>query len=61
MDYNRWWSSTNVNKNKMIKEILNILKADDFIIGDEVIDIAKGKYEAPLKLKEIKNYIKRNR
>ena len=45
----------------MIKEILNILKADDFIIGDEVIDIAKGKYEHPLKQKEIKNYIKRNR
>ncbi len=45
----------------MIKEILEILKADDFFIGDEVIDTAKGKYEAPLKLKEIKNYVKRNR
>ncbi len=45
----------------MIKEILEILKADDFFLGDEVIDIAKGKYEAPLKLKEIKNHVKRNR
>ena len=43
----------------MIKEILEILKANDFLIGNEDIDIAKGKYEAPLKFKDIKNHLKR--
>lgn len=45
----------------MIKEIINLLNSNDFYIGDEDIDIAKGKYEAPLELKEVKKFIKRNK
>jgi hypothetical protein len=45
----------------MIKAILKMLNTNDWLIGDEDINIAKGKYEAPLHWKEIKKYIKRNR
>jgi hypothetical protein len=45
----------------MIKSILKMLNTDDWLIGDEDINIAKGKYEAPLHWKDIKKHIKRNR
>jgi|TARA_R110000765_G_scaffold354273_2_gene444360 hypothetical protein len=45
----------------MIKEILKMLKSSDFLIGDEDIDIAKGKYEQPTTLKEYKLQLKRNK
>jgi|TARA_R110000787_G_scaffold119045_1_gene229953 hypothetical protein len=44
----------------MIKEILKLLKSHPFLIGDEDIDIAKGKYEAPTNFKENKLYKLRN-
>ena len=44
----------------MIKGILKMLKSSDFLIGDEDIDIAKGKYEQPRGFKDAKNNIKRN-
>jgi hypothetical protein len=44
----------------MIKQILNMLNASDWYIGDEDIDIAKGKYKAPTEFKHLKQTIKRN-
>ena len=35
-----------------------MLNTDDWLIGDEDINIAKGKYEAPLHQKDIKQHIK---
>lgn len=43
----------------MIKNIVDLLKADDFYGVDPVIDIAKGKYKAPTKFKEFKESVKR--
>jgi len=43
----------------MIKNIVDLLKADDFYGVDPIIDIAKGKYKAPTKLKELKESVKR--
>jgi len=37
-----------------------MLSSSDFLIGDEDIDIAKGKYEQPKSYKEVKANIKRN-
>lgn len=31
----------------MIESIITLLSEDDWLIGDEDIDIAKGKYELP--------------
>ena len=45
----------------MIKNILKMLNTNDWLVGDEDINIAKGKYEAPTQWKEIRQYIKRNR
>ena len=45
----------------MIKEILLILKSHPFLMGDEDIDIAKGKYEAPTNFKEYKLHKQRNK
>jgi len=45
----------------MIKVILKMLNTNDWLVGDEDIDIAKGKYEAPTQWKDIKPYLKRNR
>ena len=44
----------------MIKGILKMLKSSDFLLGDEDIDIAKGKYEQPTTREEYKLHIKRN-
>ena len=41
----------------MIKNILKMLNTNDWLVGDEDINIAKGKYEAPLHWKEIKQHI----
>jgi len=43
----------------MIKEIIELLKSDDFAHGGELIQLAKGKYKVPQSLKEYKNYLKR--
>lgn len=43
----------------MIREIVDLLKADNFYGVDPVIDIAKGKYKAPTKLNELKESVKR--
>jgi len=45
----------------MIKEIIDLLSRGDFLIKDEDISIAKGKYQAPTRWNEIKPHIKRNR
>lgn len=43
----------------MLKNILDLLKQDDFYGVDERIDIAKGKYEPPKTLREAINKTKR--
>jgi len=43
----------------MIKEIIDLLKADEFYNVSPIIDIAKGKYKAPESLKELKQSVKR--
>tara|TARA_B100001093_G_scaffold505061_1_gene561776 strand:+ start:5227 stop:5367 length:141 start_codon:yes stop_codon:yes gene_type:complete len=43
----------------MLKNILDLLKLDDYYGVSPYIDIAKGKYEAPSNLKEAYNKIKR--
>ena len=45
----------------MLKNILDLLKLDDYYGVSPVIHIAKGTYEAPRTLKEAKNKIKRFR
>jgi hypothetical protein len=44
----------------MIKEIIDLLNVNDWYVEDEDIDIAKGKYKAPISLKDLKQTIKRN-
>ena len=43
----------------MIKQILDLLKLDDYYGVSPYIDIAKGKYQAPKTLKESFNKRKR--
>jgi hypothetical protein len=43
----------------MIKDIIELLKSDDFANGGELIQLAKGKYKVPQTLTEYKNYFKR--
>lgn len=43
----------------MINQLIELLKADDFYGIDPIIDIAKGKYKAPIEFKELKESIKR--
>lgn len=43
----------------MIKQLIDLLKADDFYGVNPIIDIAKGKYKAPIKFKELKESVKR--
>jgi len=43
----------------MIREVLELLKASDFYGVNPVIDIAKGKYKAPVNVKELKESVKR--
>ena len=44
----------------MIKNIIDLLNTSDWYVGDEDIDIAKGKYKAPSTWMEMKQNIKRN-
>ena len=44
----------------MIKNIIDLLNTSDWYVGDEDIDIAKGKYQAPSSWKGLKTSIKRN-
>lgn len=44
----------------MIRDIIYLLKSSDWYIGDEDIDIAKGKYQAPTNFTELKENVKRN-
>jgi len=43
----------------MIREIVDLLKTNDFYGVDPLIDIAKGKYKAPTNIKEFKESVKR--
>tara|TARA_R100000700_G_scaffold2985_1_gene5893 strand:+ start:1042 stop:1188 length:147 start_codon:yes stop_codon:yes gene_type:complete len=43
----------------MLKNILDLLKLDDYYGVSPYIDIAKGKYEAPTSLKQAKDKVKR--
>ena len=43
----------------MIQAIIACLAADDWLIGDEDIDVAKGKYEMPYTFSELKTNAKR--
>lgn len=43
----------------MIKEIITMLSADDWLIGDEDIDIAKGKHSLPTTFREARINSKR--
>jgi hypothetical protein len=45
----------------MLKNILDLLKLDDYYGVSPYIDIAKGKYEAPSNLTEVINKYKRLR
>jgi len=40
----------------MIKEIVELLKVDDYYGVSERIDIAKGKYKAKRNMKELKEH-----
>jgi hypothetical protein len=43
----------------MIREIIQLLKADDYYNVSDTIDIAKGMYKLPTNRKEIKEHRKR--
>ena len=45
----------------MIRDIIDLLKADDWNDGGELIQIAKGKYKIPQSLKEYKDYFNRSK
>ena len=45
----------------MIKEILELLRNNDFMVEDNDIQFAKGAYEFPLLFKEIKEKNKRRK
>lgn len=45
----------------MIKNILDLLNSDDWLIGDPDIDFAKGVNKLPDTFKETKQIIKRRR
>jgi hypothetical protein len=43
----------------MIKKIVEMLASQDWLVDDEDIKIAKGKYQSPTNWNEFKNAIKR--
>ena len=45
----------------MIRDIINLLGSNDFMIKDEEIQFAKGAYEFPLTFKELKEKNKRRK
>lgn len=44
----------------MIKNIIDLLRSQEWLIGDEDIDFAKGGNKLPNNLTEVKQLIKRN-
>jgi hypothetical protein len=42
-----------------LKQLIDILNSDKFYVGDEDINIAKGKYKTPQNWSEFKNAFKR--
>jgi hypothetical protein len=42
----------------MIKDIIELLKTDDWHDGGQLTQFAKGKYKVPQNLTEFKNYFK---
>ena len=44
----------------MIKDVIDLLNTNDWLIDDDDIDFAKGKYYAPSNWKELKQSVKRN-
>jgi hypothetical protein len=45
----------------MIRDMLDLLASDDWLMQDEDMQIAKGLYEYPLTFKELKMSIKRRK
>lgn len=45
----------------ILKTIIELLNTNEWLIGDEDIDIAKGKYKAPVNFSELKKSIKRQK
>ncbi len=45
----------------MLKETLDLLRSQDWLIDDLEINMAKGLYEMPSTLKELRTNIKRKR
>lgn len=43
----------------MIKSIIELLKHEDFYNVSKSIDIAKGKYQIPRTMKQVRNLLKR--
>lgn len=43
----------------MLKDIIELLNSDDWIVGDSDIDFAKGMYKLPSGLSEVKQIINR--
>ena len=44
----------------MIRQIIELLNSNDWYIGDDDIDFAKGKYQAPTSIKKMMKNVKRN-
>ncbi len=42
----------------MIKDIIELLKSDDWHDGGQLTQMAKGKYKVPQNITEFKNYFK---
>lgn len=45
----------------MIRQVLDLLRENDFMVEDEDIQFAKGAYEFPLSFREIKEKNKRRK
>tara|TARA_R110000787_G_scaffold258235_1_gene363444 strand:- start:91 stop:246 length:156 start_codon:yes stop_codon:yes gene_type:complete len=45
----------------MIRDMLDLLASDDWLINDKDVQIAKGAYEYPLTFKEVKYNYKRRK
>lgn len=45
----------------MIRDLLRALASDDFMIADDDVQFAKGAYEFPLTIKELRDELKRRK
>ena len=45
----------------ILKTLIELLNTNEWLINDEDIDIAKGKYKAPTSFSELKESIKRQK